>query len=175
MIDASRFNKDSVTDGLIDAVADYLVAVAWADTIRPEVEEIQTWVLSNEVELYEREYPDTSRRKRNAERITENKHVYLAYTEEGKASEEVNLYYDLMDIHLREAGLKPDDMSHDHCPLLVAEHDITKAKWRIMDESAKMLELDMDGRELNSRLLSSGGVKMHQKWVDLNVGLVVNL
>jgi len=163
----TKLTRKDVTQDLIDTVTKYLACRTVAEVTREKVDEVQRLVLEN-VALYD----DLSagHEGRESERITDPGRSWLSGDEEA-----LERYYDATDKELRARGLKPDDMERDYCPALVAEYDQTKAEWAILDAVAEMLELDFDGQELNSRLLSHGGLEDRQKMLDIAVGLVVNL
>lgn len=157
--------RADVTPAVKAAVKAYLMARARAEVIRAEVDKIERAILA-ECPLtngLEQEHGEPPRK------ITDPKHVYLC-TDEALTSD----YYAECNHRERKAGLKPADMPDTHCPALCAEHLVTQAEWAIETAAAVMLGLPFDGRELNGRLLSLG-LEARHKFIDLVVGLVVNL
>ena len=77
--------------------------------------------------------------------------------------------WDEADQRERKAGLKPASMPADHCPALVAEHDLIKVEWELIKASGEKLGVT------NTKLLCAGGSEMRQKFIDLVVGLVISL
>jgi hypothetical protein len=91
-----------------------------------------------------------------------------------KDDETCNDVYKDVEFNLIKDGVKPEDMPEGQCPACVAEHIQVKAEWLICDTAADMLDMDITGKELNSRLLCMGLDKYHE-FIDLIVRLVVNL
>ena len=161
----TKLTQSDITPAMKSAVTAYLLAKAHAQVMREEVDKIERAVLeecplTNGLEVEHGQPP---------RKITDPKDVWLC--DDDNTLEE---YYQDVDHRLREAGLKPESMPREHCPALVAEDMETKAKWLICDASADMMDLEYDGKELNSRLLSRG-LDEYQRFIDLNAKLVVNL
>jgi hypothetical protein len=152
-----NFTPASITQELIEAVADYLVAKAKAQVLREQVDEIQNEIFKS-FEFYDSE---------SNEKIESPKWIYCSDDDEGakqfyKACHEAEV----------KAGVKPLNMDPDFCPALVAENEITKTEKRICNESAKVLKMGFDGEELFNRLLCAGLGKYNQ-WIELVAGLTL--
>jgi len=160
-----KLTTKDVTPGVKSAVNAYLMARVYAETMREEVDKIERAVL--------KECPLSNGREQKrgmpAKEITDPKYTYHCTNED-----ELQDYYEECDKRERKASLKPDSMPFDHCPALVAENIQNKTQWLICDVAAEMLKMDFDGKELNHRLLCMGLDKYNQ-FIDLVVGLVVNL
>lgn len=160
-----KLTKQDVTQSVKSSVSVYLMTRAYAETMRERVAKIQSGVLaecplSNDLE---------QKRGLTARQITDPKQAYLCTNEDWLQD-----YYQETDKRLREARHKPDDMPKDHCPALVAENLQTETERILLDCASDMMKMDFDGQELNHRLLCKGMDK-RQKFIDLVVGLVVNL
>ena len=84
-------------------------------------------------------------------------------------------FYKDLDTELRHRGWKPSTMDTDYCPALVAESALLDAEIEVMHAAAKMLELEHDGVELNSRLLCQrDGLRKRTEFLGLMVKIVVN-
>ena len=154
-----HLTEKDVTPAVKHSVNAYLLARAYAETMRDKIDEIQRQILS-EIPLIN---------PKDGERITEPKYSWTCTDEELMTE-----YFAECNIREREAKLKPEDMEDDFCPALVAENIQTDTEWLIFDAAAEMLKLDFDGKELHHRLLCRGLDEM-KKFIDLVVGLVVNL
>lgn len=154
-----------VTPGVKSAVNAYLMARAYAETMRQAVDKVHRGILmespvTNGLEV---EHGEPARL------IIDPKDTWLC-TDDAMIQD----YYAECDKQLREKGLKPDDMPVDHCPALVAEHIQTQTEWLILDCAAEMMEIGFDGKELNHRLLCKG-LDTRREFIGLIVKLVVNL
>ena len=152
-----NFTPASITQEMIEAVADYLVAKAKANVLREEVDKIQNEVFKS-FEFYDSE---------SNEKIDSPKWIFCS--NDGK---EAARFFKACHEAEVKAGVKPLDMHPDYCPALVAEHEVTKAERRICNESAKVLNMGFDGEELFDRLLCAGLEKYH-KWIELVAGLTL--
>ena len=160
-----KMTAKDVTQSVKTSVSAYLMARAYAETMRERVDKIESAI------LVECPLPNDLEQKRGlaARQITDPNHVYLCTNDDYLQD-----YFQETDKRLREAGYKPDDMSKDHCPALVAEHLQTETEWILLDCASDMMKMGLDGQELNHRLLCKGMDK-RQEFIDLVVGLVVNL
>ena len=159
-----KMTKDDVTQEVKDAVAEYLARRVIAETLRDEVDKVARVILKN--------YPlyTEPRHGMESERIFEPSRTWLA------AKENWEPFYDLKDAELRAAGLKPAEMEKDFCPALVAENEQLKAEWALLDAAGIMLEMGMEPGGMNDWLLCRpSGLAKRQEFIDLTVGLVVNL
>lgn len=162
-----NLTAEDITQGLIDAVTTYLARRAKAEIIREEVGEVEREVLANAPLYNDLEVRHGLERKR----IVKPGRVYLSEDETA-----LSVYYGAVDLALRKAGIKPDDMEPDHCPALVAERAQTEAEWALLDEAAKMLGVYEKPGSLNGSLLCmKNGLKERQRFIDLVVGLVLAL
>jgi len=160
-----KLTTKDVTPGVKSAVNAYLMARVYAETIREEVDEVYKETLGI-FPLYTDAF---TRHNQKVERILDVNRMYLSKDEETCK----NVYTDA-NFQLRKRGIKPDVMSDDECPALVAENIQLKTQWLICDTAAEMMGLDFDGKELNHRLLCMG-LEKYKEFIDLIVGLVVNL
>lgn len=150
--------KDVLTQDTISCVNAYLMARAYAETMRDQVNEVHEKLL--------REFPvyaDKATRGANkGEQILNSGDLYLCSDDA-----QCQFFYDEADIALRECGLKPESMPDTHCPALVAEHLLVKAESLLVDTVAPIFNMD------RQRLLCAGMKKYH-KFTDLIVGMVVS-
>jgi hypothetical protein len=169
----TNLTKDMITDDLKASVKTWLLAKAFCDLMAEKVNEIACMVLTTEIELYndlEVEHKETDQKIR----IVSKNDTWLTRDET-----EFTRYIKVMDDETRKAGLKPDDMPLEHCPLLVAENQLIKADWLIIESAFDMLGLaeeHEDYREFGDLLLcQKNGLEKRKQFIDLCVGLVVNL
>ena len=160
-----NLTQKDITQEVKSAVNAYLMARAYAETMRAAVDKIERAILqespvTNGLEV---EHGEPARL------ITEPKHTYLC-TDEAMMAD----YYAEVNKRLRAKGLKPADMPDTHCPALVAEEMQLTAERLVIDTAADMLKLGFDGKELDHRLLCMG-LEKRQELIDLVVKLVVNL
>lgn len=148
--------SEVATPAVQSYVRAYLMARAYSETMREAVDKVHAAIL-DQCPIYA-DLPGTS-----GERITKGKHLYLS-TDEAKCAD----FYAEADKRLRACGLKPADMPAEYCPALVAENLLSKASRCLIDEAGKPFDLDADK-------LLCGGLKNWEKFIDLTVGLVVNL
>ena len=160
----TNLTPDMVTDDLKQAVSAWLLAKAYSELMTKEVEKIAHRVLITEIELYND--LDVKHEQAEKTRITLKNDTWLTLDET-----EFKRYIEVMDNETRKAGLKPDDMPLEHCPALVAEHKLVECNWLVLDCAAEMLGIEGD---FKNDLLCLGLEKYH-KFIDLCVGLVVNL
>jgi len=148
-----------ITDELKSAVNAYLMARAYAETMRSSIDEIQRAILeecplTNGLEIEHGEPPRA---------ITEPKHTYLC-TDEAQLED----YYAECDKREREAGLKPETMEKDYCPALVARSMQSNTERLVIECGMRMLGID------DIRITAIYGEK-RRRFIDLLVRLVVNM
>uniref|UniRef100_A0A6H2A4X6 Uncharacterized protein n=1 Tax=viral metagenome TaxID=1070528 RepID=A0A6H2A4X6_9ZZZZ len=160
----TKLSIKDVTPAVKSSVAAYLMARAYAETMRAAVDKIHRAILEESPLTNGHE----SKHGKPAEMITDPKLTWLCDDEEIMKD-----YYQESDKRLRAAHLKPDSMPDDHCPALVAEHIQVKTQWLLIECAAEMLG-ENNPRDFNNQLLCAG-LDTHQKFIDLVVGLVVNL
>jgi len=68
-------------------------------------------------------------------RITEDHYAWTACDEDAKR------YYSAMDKALRAAGIKPEDMEPEYCPVLIAESAVTDAEMGLFMASCAIMGL----------------------------------
>lgn len=163
-----KLSIKDVTPAVKSSVNAYLMARVYAETMRAAVDK----VYKESLEIFplytdRNELRDPSRRKPK-ERIFDHDKMYLSKDEE--TCKEV---YADVNFQLRKQGLKPDSMPDDHCPALVAEHLQVKTQWLLIECAAEMLG-ESNPKDFNNQLLCAG-LDTHKKFIDLVVGLVVNL
>jgi hypothetical protein len=163
-----NLTPQDVTPEVIEAGYAYIAALAATQTTAEIVKPIYATVLAgfefyNDVET-ERE------RSRPRRRITDPNDLYLSMDEE-----QVSAYYAAADKALRENGIKPEDMPAEHCPLLVAEHNQTKAEWALIEAAARMLDDDKPEEFNNKLLCQPQGLEKRKQFIELVAKLVVNL
>ena len=161
-----KLMQKDVTPAVKSSVRAYLLARCYAEVMREKVNTVYCEALEI-IPLYEdrAQLRDPSRQKPKT-RIYDVKQMYLSTDEE--TCKEV---YEDVNFHLKKKGIKPAEMPEDQCPACVAEHLQTKTEWLIIDSAAEMLG---EKGDFQNRLLCAGIDKYH-KFIDLVVGLVVNL
>jgi len=162
----NHLTPQDVTPEVIEAGYAYISALAVTKTTAEIVQPIYAKVLTG-FEFYndlETEHGEPR------QPITDHKDLYLSTDEE-----QISAYYGAVDKALRENGIKPDDMPDEHCPLLVAEHNQTKAEWALITAAARMLG-DDEPEEFNNKLLCQrNGLEKRREFIELVAKLVVNL
>jgi len=160
----TNLTMQDVTQDVKSSVNAYLMARAYAETMRSAIDKIQRGVLE--------ECPLTNglevKHGKSERRITDPEHAYLETRED-----HIQDYYAECDKREREAGLKPKEMEFDYCPALVAEHLQVKSEWLLIESAAEMLGEDKP-EDFNNKLLCHG-LESRKKFIDLVVGLVLNL
>lgn len=146
---------------MIEAATDVFVAKAFLGTIEPVVREYQTNILAKGQWRVRPEYQAAARRRGGStigdEVITDPKIAYLM-------SEEDFALYDAECKKARvEAKLHVE--KEEQCPLCVAEHELIKAKQRLIDVMEPITKLSWD------RLLC-GGVETTDQAVELTLNLL---
>lgn len=131
----------------------YLMARAYAETVEAQVEPVHRAILE--------ECPVYADRA-DGRQILKADDLYLCSNEAHCRD-----FYDEADHRLRKLGLKPATMPKEHCPVLVAKHELTKIEWKLIDASGQ-------GFGVNSSNILNHGLEDRQKWIDLVVGLHVN-
>ena len=151
-------NADSVFEACQSAVNAYLMAKAYAMTMRERVDEVQRAILA-ECPLYID--PQWIEKGRQEEKITDPKHTYLATDTDSK------LYFEECNWRERKLGIKPKDMPDEHCPALVAEHLQVQAEWLLLECGWNAIGGEEGGWE------NMYG-KNREKFIDLMCKIVVN-
>ena len=147
--------QDVLTQEVKSCVSAYLLARAYAKTMRDEVDAIHLQILTQCPV-----YADKS----DGRQILTSGELYLC-TDDALCRD----FYDEADKRLRAAKLKPSDMPTDHCPALVAEHLQTKTEWLLIAAAGEPFGITND-----KLLCSKNGLENRQKFIKLVVGLVVN-
>lgn len=163
-----KLSEKDVTPAVKSAVNAYLMARAYAETMRAQVEPYYKKALEI-IQVYE-DHTFGDRHKPTMKRIYDHNEMYLSQDEE--TCKEV---YADVNFHLRKDGIKPDSMPDDHCPALVAEHLQLKTEWLLIESAAEMLGVD-NPKEFNDQILCArNGLEKRKKFIDLVVRLMVNL
>jgi len=149
---------------VISAVNAYLMARAYAETMKEAVDAVYLEVLTD-LPLYTDKAP--GRRGGTARQILTQGDMYLSSNEAG-----IEQTYSEVNHILRERGIKPDDMPDGHCPYLTADHLQTQAEWLVIDCGAEWLEIE-NHKDFRHKLLCNGLDKYHQ-FTDLIVKMVVS-
>jgi hypothetical protein len=163
-----KLTRQDVTPEVIEAGYAYIATLAATQTTAEIVKPIYAQVLAG-FEFYN-DLETEHERSRPRRRITDPKDLYLSTDEKS-----VDAYYAAVDKALRENGIKPADMPEEHCPLLVAEREQTKAEWALIEAAAAMLG-DDNPETFNNRLLcQSNGLEKRREFIELTAKLGVNL
>jgi len=161
-----NLTRKDVTQEVIQAGYAYLAAKAATQVITETVRPIHVKVFAG-FEFYNDLSVEHGAKR---ERITDPDALYLSLDETG-----VNAYYAAVDQALRVAGLKPTDMPVEHCPILVAEHEQTKAERVLIEAAARMLGYHNPQDFNNLLLCQEHGLERRNDFIELVVKLVVNL
>jgi len=154
--------EKQVTQAVKSSVNAYLMARAYAETMREKVDEVYKETL----DIFPL-YTDLERRGGDkTQRIYNPGRMYLS-----KDDETCKDVYADVNFQLRKKGIKPDSMPDGHCPALTAEHIVVKTKHLLIDSMAEMLGEDDD---FQHKLLCAG-LDKYQEFIDLAVRLVVNM
>jgi len=164
----NHLTPQDVTPEVIKAGYAYIAALAATQTTAEIVKPIYAKILAG-FEFYN-DLETEHERSRPRQRITDPKHLYLSTDEK-----QVSAYYAAVDRALRENGIKPNDMPAEHCPLLVAEHEQTKAEWALIEAAARMLGDDKPEEFNNKLLCQPDGLEKRRQFIELVAKLVVNL
>jgi hypothetical protein len=148
--------QDVITPEVKSYVNAYLMARAFAETMRAKVDAIHREILT-QCPIYADVHGHT-------QQIFESKDLYLC-SNDALCQE----FYEEADKRLRSAKLKPDDMPVTHCPALVAEYLQTKCEWALIETAGKPF-----GITNNGLLASKDGLKNRQQFIDLTVRLIVS-
>ena len=121
--------QDIVNPETINAVADYLVKKAYSTAKTEQIDKIYNGIL-REMPIHASDHP--RRRNRNGERILDHNLLYLC-----RDKSVCQEFYKACDKAAKSAGAKPADMERDHCPALVAQHDLIKAENHLLNLTGK--------------------------------------
>jgi hypothetical protein len=136
-------------------VSAYLLARAYAETVRAQVDAIALEILT-ECPILDSE---------TGEPLTQSKQLYRS-TDEAACAD----FYAEANIRERHAGIKPPEMPNEHCPALVAENLVIQLSRCLIEASGRPLGVTPD------KLLCAGdGLATWKRWIDLVVGLIVSL
>lgn len=148
--------KDLDRPAVHSLVSAYLMARAYAETMRASVDMIHGQILA-ECPIMED--------KRDGAPITASKDLYLSSDDAACAD-----FYAEANKRLRAANLKPADMPDEHCPALVAEHLLTRIERELIDESGKAFDVTAD-----KLICAPRGLENWKKWIDLVCSFIVPL
>ncbi len=154
--------EKDVTPAVKASVRAYLLARVYHETMREKVNEVYNAILT-EMPIYSDRHDGE-----DGKQIFDPSKMYLT-----KDDEACKRIYAEANVRLRAAGLKPDSMGDDYCPALVAGSVQTKAEHVVIEAAAEMMGRD-DPEKFGNSLICLGLEKYH-KFIDLVVGLVVNL
>jgi hypothetical protein len=147
---------DILNADTIAAVNAYLIARAFAETMRAKVEAVEAKILAECPILDEEGQP-----------ITKGRDLWKTDDSAHSASLCADFYAE-KNVRLRRLGIKPADMPDTHCPALVAEET---------QRQAERLLIEVSGAKFGvtpHRLLCASLAK-YQEWIDLTCKMVTNL
>jgi hypothetical protein len=148
----------SIAEACEPAVNAYLMAKAYAQLKREEVDGVKLELLMESVYMVT---PENERRGRKDERIIEPRYDWLMSDEDSKD------YHANVNHIERERGIKPAEMPDEHCPALCAEHVQMQAETLLIETAWPMAADDDCGRNLLY------GEK-RARFIELIVKLVIN-
>ena len=163
-----RRTAADVPEELKVAVQTYLLARCHAELEREKIDAMERQILA-EIPLHlANEWKERGMRD-VPEIITEPCYVYLARDEERED------YHAECQHRIKQMGY---NVPEGHCPALIAEDLQLQSEWSVIESGAKMIG-DSNPKTFNDRLLcgtkTMGGLEAGQHFLDLLVGLVVNL
>jgi hypothetical protein len=161
----SSLSPADVTPAVKSAASAVLMARAYAQSMRKQVNAIETAILA-ECPLF---VADIKSDAPTPERITDPAYVWMTDLD----SPQYHEHLAETNRRLRAAGLKPDDMADAHCPALIAESIQRDAVHILIHAAAEMMDTG-SGNDFCHKLLCSGMPK-YCYFVDLLCKLVVNL
>lgn len=138
------------------SVSAYLMARAYAETMREKVDEVHREILE-ECPIY----TDMDERTQ----IFKSGDLYLSNDEEACKD-----FYAESNKRLRACNLKPDTMEDDYCPALVAEALQVDLERRVIEAGARMIG---EPKDMPNRLLFLG-LEKYNEFTDLVCRMVVN-
>jgi len=145
--------KDLLTPSITHAVNAYLMAKAYAETMRPRVDAVHREILTERPIFADLD---------EGQRILDSGDLYLCSNRELCAE-----FYAEANRRLRGLGIKPDSMPDNHCPALVAESLLSQAENALADLSGEPFGL-------SAHRLLCAGLENYHKWVNLVCKLVIN-
>jgi hypothetical protein len=135
-----------VTEANLERVLAYQAAKAAVDVIRPKVKAIQRERL---LELAHSGHPLLS--EEDGRPITTPEQAWMA------SREAYRVYCLELSCRERLAGIKPETMADEYCPLLVAEHAVTKARQNLVSWTAPKFGIE----------ISRVSLEKQKEWADL--------
>lgn len=132
---ATKYKREMITDGMIKAAEAVFVCMAAVETIKPIVTGYQVKVLEEEKYSYS-EKASSRRGTTYADYISNPDHTYMM------SDEDFAHYMKRTREEQAAAGLVTE--SPEHCPLLVAEHNVVKAENLLMDTLECLTEIKRD-------------------------------
>jgi hypothetical protein len=152
---------EDITPEIKSAVGTYLLAKAYAQTMREAVNLIHREILV-ECPIFA---DDTERRgNHKGKQILSSGQLYLC-SNEALCDD----FYAESNTRLRKVGLKPDAMPDDHCPALVAEN-LERLAAQSLIESAQVVF-----HGLTVQKLLCAGLDKYNQYIDLLCRLVVSM
>jgi hypothetical protein len=152
--------KDFTTPEVKAAVDAYLLAVVYAETMREKVNAVYHDILT-EYPVYNDRRAPSDRSCSDGAQILDPDQLYMSSDDDL-----VKKIYAEGNKRLRAAGIKPDSMSDDHCPALVAHHLQIQAENALIEVSGKAVGVTLEKLSL---------LEHRRKWIELVVGLVTSL
>ena len=150
---------------LISAATAVVTVKAFVEVLRPKIRAIQTDLIDYLDIRCDEQYAES---RRYVSGLLDPDHVYLA--PEADQAE----YFAMLDKWYREAGYT--DMPEGHCPLLIAESLLRQAERLFMEASIELSARAGFTPEMIEKVITCqmvDGLKQRQKYLDLNLGLVV--
>jgi hypothetical protein len=150
----TKFDESMITDDMIKAAKMVFECMAIAETIRPIVEGYQKEILA--YEKYPYSDKAAARREKDAcDWIDNPDHTYLM------SDNDFAHYMKRTREEQDKAGLKTE--SPEHCPLLVADHNVVLAKNVLIDAMAELTGINLD---------SLGSMVHYNKYIELTLKLL---
>lgn len=147
---------DSITPAIKSGVNAVLIARAYAETMRTEVNKVYAEILT-ECPVYADRWGETKQ-------ILNPDDLYLCGNEDLVADA-----YAEANVRLRKLGLKPAEMLDDNCPALVAETLLIDAQHVLVGAAEEVFQ----GITIDKLLCA--GLDKYKQWIDLLCGLVISL
>ena len=165
--------EPKITQDVKSAVNAYLLARAYAETIRDKVDSIQRKILESAKYYIDPKHLERHRRRKTDERITDPDETWLLSDSEHH-DYLIGLKHELIKAGFEIKSIPGKPEYSYFCPALVVEDLQRKTEKIMIDAAAKMLGNEVEAEDFHHGLLCAGLDKYHE-FIDLVCKLVVNL
>lgn len=168
----TRKTLPAITPELRSAVETYLLAKAHVAMLKPIVDGISRAAMASSPVHIDDEFMDEARFARRGVASFTDGNGYITDPDKlfmGRAAD-LDGYYAAKQALIDAEGLTPDNP--DHCPLLVAESDLSDAE-KVVIDAASYLTARAGKTPITSKTLINSGLANYRKYVDLTVSFVL--